>query len=604
MRTSSRQFVVLCAFALFQFALPMRAAQTTYTYPQITRLSYVEGDVRLSTDAHSPSAPIGTSWTQAQAGIPIQQGYSLATDTGRAEIELEDGSVVYLADNSSLLFNQLTITDGIPSTHIVLLTGTATINATPLPQETISLETPNENAVVITYPARAFVRVDSFLDGMSVTPQGDTAQVDTGNQKLHLTVGETMTYFGPHLAHIAEASKTATTDEWDQWVTSRVSARQSALAAALKASGLSQPVPGIVDLYQNGKFFPCAPYGTCWQPNQQATSAQQPPPQAPTAQSPSVAAPNTPLRTALTYRYFPCETIAQYSELDPRTNKWVAHEFPVAGYWDLDSCAGGSWIYRNQGYVGYVLVVPKKRRHHKPVCWVHVAGHTGFVPAHPRDKTGQLPVNLKHGLFLAPSNPAQPIKWIAVNSSEKAKILEQPPSQYREISSYLPKAPQPEIQAHLLANDPLFAAKAGANDEKKIVTYDYGKKEFVSSDSDSRGTAKPVVVARLASLPAMSKGSWFWTFGGADRSGVSARTVQSSYNGRTSPNGTARASRGRSSGARSGGVSRGSAGGSGYSGVRGGSPGFSGGGERGGSVSGGGFSGGGGSSGGGGGRSK
>src|ERR1039458_2524038 len=85
------------------------------TYPQIVRLSYVEGDVRISRGKEADKqlekeSGATTGWEQAVANLPIETGYSLVTGTGRAEIEFEDASVVYLADNSVLAFNELSTT--------------------------------------------------------------------------------------------------------------------------------------------------------------------------------------------------------------------------------------------------------------------------------------------------------------------------------------------------------------------------------------------------------------------------------------------------------------------------------------------------------------
>jgi hypothetical protein len=55
--------------------------------------------------------------------MPLESGYSLVTGTGRAEIEFEDASVVYLADNSVLTFNELSATNGVPYTDIVVAVG-------------------------------------------------------------------------------------------------------------------------------------------------------------------------------------------------------------------------------------------------------------------------------------------------------------------------------------------------------------------------------------------------------------------------------------------------------------------------------------------------
>ena len=157
---------------------PPPPAQRPVTYPQIVRLSYVEGDVRISRgkpaekeDAKANQAPTG--WEQAVANLPLEQGYSLVTGKGRAEIEFEDASIIYLADNSVLTFNQLTATDGIPFTEIALLSGTATLNVQPIIlRDTFHLVTPTDN-IFIFYPQKLYARVDSYLDGTAVTPQRD-----------------------------------------------------------------------------------------------------------------------------------------------------------------------------------------------------------------------------------------------------------------------------------------------------------------------------------------------------------------------------------------------------------------------------------------------
>jgi hypothetical protein len=70
------------------------ASQPAYdsaTYDQIVRLSLVEGDVRVSRGKQAERAT-GGDWGQAATGLPIEEGFSLATGAGRAEIEFEDAS--------------------------------------------------------------------------------------------------------------------------------------------------------------------------------------------------------------------------------------------------------------------------------------------------------------------------------------------------------------------------------------------------------------------------------------------------------------------------------------------------------------------------------
>src|ERR1700678_1275438 len=86
-------------------------------YDQIVRLSLVEGDVRISRGKEGEHAT-GGEWGQAVANVPIESGFSLVTGKGRAEIEFEDASTVYLGEDSVLTFNQLTATNGVPRTDI------------------------------------------------------------------------------------------------------------------------------------------------------------------------------------------------------------------------------------------------------------------------------------------------------------------------------------------------------------------------------------------------------------------------------------------------------------------------------------------------------
>src|SRR5215472_12022738 len=68
-------------------------------------LASVQGDVRVSRGKDHRS-DLNQPWEQARAGDLIQEGCALATGNGRAEIEFENGSTVYLAENSLLLFRK------------------------------------------------------------------------------------------------------------------------------------------------------------------------------------------------------------------------------------------------------------------------------------------------------------------------------------------------------------------------------------------------------------------------------------------------------------------------------------------------------------------
>ena len=248
------------------------AAKAPATYPQIVRLSFVAGDVRISRgkladkQLHQEGED-STGWEQAVANLPIEAGYSLVTGMGRAEIEFEDASTVYLGDNSVLTFNRITTTDGVPFTEIALLSGTATLNVQPMAlHEYFYLNTPTDH-VALTYPQKAYVRIDSYLDAVSITPQQDlTLRMPALSAIRTQYAGETMSFsHGVRMLTPVPADAPALA-AWDKWVAKRVQARNSAMSAAMKASGLTAPVPGLDALNGQGNFFACEPYGTCWEP--------------------------------------------------------------------------------------------------------------------------------------------------------------------------------------------------------------------------------------------------------------------------------------------------------------------------------------------------
>jgi len=247
-------------------------AQPAVTDAQIVRLSYVEGDVRVSRGKTADKQDAkqsgeSTGWEQAVANLPIESGYSLVTGKGRAEIEFEDASTVYLGGNSVLTFTEISSTGGVPYTEIALLSGTATMNVhTMAPGEWFKLTTPTDN-ISLRYPRSAVWRIDSYLDAVSITPQKDPAvtqpELVAAQAKM---IGKTTTYTRGRRVLPDVTGDPAAASEWDAWVARRLAARTEALSAAMKDAGLASPIPGLAEMNGQGNFFSCAPYGTCWEP--------------------------------------------------------------------------------------------------------------------------------------------------------------------------------------------------------------------------------------------------------------------------------------------------------------------------------------------------
>ncbi|MGA8022396.1 MAG: hypothetical protein WB990_05480 [Candidatus Acidiferrales bacterium] len=509
----------------------MKASTAASTDAQLVRLSYVQGDVRFNRgDSQQPD--LKKPWEQAQANLPIEQNFALATGTdGRAEIEFESGSIMYVAENSVVLFEHLTMKDGAPTTSLELVSGTVTIGLECIPHELFAIDTPI-GQLQIKYPESSFVRIDSYLNGMALTPQSETGW-DLGvsdGSKIHILRGQTVTYEDGLPTQLAGPSKVL--NDWDRWADARYQARTIAMQAALKASGLTSPIPGLTDLYENGTFSPCAPYGTCWEPSQQSMDPShldesvRPSGQA-AAQTASQTS-GTPFapqpvkfRTLLSQCPFPVwfnkSVVATTpQQLDQLTRQ--AYLSDLQQPWSWPVCHYASWIYRRNGY----RVVIRGRRHHHPVHWVKVGKQTGFVPAHPHDKAGQPPVNLKHGFFIvSPRGNGEKIERVDFRPNEEFKSLSSPPKEFRPgASPKLAGTGPPDIRGRLVED----AAPGGKFTEVKTreskITYDYKTGNFVRPEAPSgEHSNRSVIVGGVNSRGSFS--------GGADRSSGGSRSNSS-----------------------------------------------------------------------------
>ena len=88
MRSSTVYRSILCSSLLFALSACIRPVAADSSHARVIRLSLVQGDVRFTREAHGdPLADQKAQWQTAQANLPVRQGYVLATDNGRAEVE-------------------------------------------------------------------------------------------------------------------------------------------------------------------------------------------------------------------------------------------------------------------------------------------------------------------------------------------------------------------------------------------------------------------------------------------------------------------------------------------------------------------------------------
>ncbi|HEX4154991.1 MAG TPA: FecR domain-containing protein [Acidobacteriaceae bacterium] len=490
-------------------------------YPEIVRLSVVQGDVRI-TRGKQDEKLTGNTWEQAVVGTPLQSGFNLVTaPDSRAEIEFEDASTLYVAPSSAIAFTDLTTKDGIPHTVISLLSGTVTTHLHPnIRGELYTINTPTHSLSVL-YGEKSYMRITGYLDGMKITPQ-DSGRITFNSINSQAAIeGVTYTYAG--YAVIRQSFFTPTPPAftaWDQWVAARVKQRSEAMHAVMHDANLPEPLPGLADLANQGTFSPCAPYGTCWQPTRGWSPVPQPaqphleaavqndPPQHSTAPNPQPAAQTSAARKRKSAQsailpvddlydgYFPCLPGGLWY-LDYQLASFpygfdAAYPYP----YDWVVCHTGFWIHRNHRY----LWVAGTHKHHRcPVRWVKYRGKIGYVPLHPRDERGKLPVNLRHGIFVVPQRSgnlkpgsAISVQRIAYDPKLRVTPLGVTPKEFRTPPMpTLARAESPQLEASLL-RDSLQPGTHLGNQMRQpartaALTFDNKSQRFMLATRVTRG---------------------------------------------------------------------------------------------------------------------
>jgi hypothetical protein len=535
------------------------------------RIVTVSGDVRLSPgDGKRPD--LNRPWELAQRGDLLEQGASVATGNGRAEIEFENGSTAYLAENSLLSFPEISSGKKIV-TRMSLLTGVATFSLRSVTSEYFFITTPTDQ-IEVTPVSSFFARLNSYLNVTAVTFQGGVPEdlFREGLDDAHVNSGQSITFQGgkfvvppgpigasrPVLVAAANAAPREFTivhgksavaidpppikdDDFDRWVAARRTEKASLLSAALQASGLSTPVPGLADLYANGDFFRCEPYGTCWERSTPQTlqsasatglpSTESP---APTANASTSAQSRNAQATSTTFQPTTVDIAETISgECDAYSVRHVSHLASTQAEldqllelkarlesaqnqnllrrgWSRQWCYDQAWIPRGRGYamvVRHPVCAPGKKCHpihpphpHPHPVFVSVAGKIGFVPRHPDDSRWKPPLNGKNGVLFLPTKPGEPPERTVLPASQKFEFASNPG---RELDRLLTPAPQlvsaPEIHARLWPpSNSISTASAAGKDYDPQISYNYKLRAFTVRDPGS-AESKEVVVARANS---------------------------------------------------------------------------------------------------------
>ncbi len=518
---------------------------STGTYPQIVRVSLAEGDVRIARGKRTEKLT-GAEWEKVTGDLPLESGYKLVTGEGRAEIEFEDASTVYVGENSVLVLHDLTTKAGVPRTKMELVSGMVTLHLEPtIAGESYQLDTPSTKMSVI-YPTKAYVRVNSYLDGTTATPMEKASMVTNHRAVEATTKGQILTYrYGD-----TNASLTRAPDRfkgWDAWVAERVENREAAMSEVMSEAKLSTPLPGLEDMKEQGRFFPCEPYGTCWQPTE-GWSAPSNPDGAPNVPGAAAGDDSTEIAgvgvagggglaagfnglqvaqggsmqvatkkkrfagvggVALDDDIFPCPVVGyRQAALDPFDYNWVV-------------CHSGSWIYRDHRYA---WVAGTRRHHHCPVHWVKSGKTVGYVPIHPRDVAGKTPVNLKHGMF-TPGDGKGGAHFVARVEGEEGshvRVLDQAPKEFRrgDVPS-LPRTEAPVVAAHVVQDGLLGGRHLDPARPVSTIHFDHRSQGFTVATRYADGGKNNVVTERIGGHAEMpTRGGFAGNGGGGFHGGV------------------------------------------------------------------------------------
>ncbi len=572
------------------------------TYAQIVRISYVEGDVRIAR-GEQHEKPAGDTWEKAVTDLPLETGFSLVTGNGRAEIELEDASMLYLGENSVLSFNDLHTTSGVPYTEVALLTGTASVDIKPyIFGEKFVLRTPTD-LFGTNYPHKLFARINSYIDAATVTSQEPENIQFPQLVGKELGEGQTFTLHEGHLVDTRGPDPSGPFAEWDKWVADRVAQRTSAMADVMKAAGLTTPLPGLAGMKGQGTFFACAPYGTCWEPataddrQQAANNVSKSRPsyamgwqsahvmqvnfvRSPGFRTAQLIDPLKPLDPIYPDAFSPClpAAVRYRVQRDPITGAQRVVSTGLGGNtvpWGWAVCHAGGWVQRRHRYVWCVGV---KRHHLEPVRWVKSGHKVGFVPIHPFDVKGRPPINRREEVFALNNKNGLSLERLKFEPDHKVDVLKSPPREFR--NAYLrplARADAPRMEAHVM-KEPLPGNKGAIAKVANVpIRLDSKSQNFMMSKEVVHG-GKSVTV----SAPISNRGGTLQARGGSYAGGHGGFSGGNASRGGGGSGGSSGGSHGGGGGGSSGGGGGSHGGGGGSSSGGGGSGGGGGGGSAGG----------------------
>ncbi len=436
----------LCSIGLLVLAISVVMPSTVFadaSHVRIIRLSLLQGDVRYARSFHDDPLIAGNAtWEQAALNLPLREGYVLATESGRAAVEFENGAMAFLSENTMVEFYDLSLHDGGRITRLVLRQGTASFYVSPTNGDYFSV-TGGDFTVETT--SRATFRLDNFDDGSTVKVERGSVNVVRNEESTPLEKGQSLSVRAgsPNDMVIGRA---ADNDDFDHWVSGRI---ENDIAATTSSSQyVSSPdyTAGFGDLYTYGSWFSVMGYGNCWRPFGMGLGW-----------------------SPFSFGDWYYDPFFGWTFLGAAPWGWLPYHY---GGWIFSPVYG--WVWNPSGF-GFGRPV-----YWRPVTavWVRSGSTMGIVPLHPLDKSGKTPVNIGQGVF-----PVQGPEIAKSGMSPGTKtwtVVKQIPRETLAGGPAVSAAP-PRVSRTMYANN--MTGRTAAAAVGSSITYDPQEHRFVSANN-------------------------------------------------------------------------------------------------------------------------
>jgi FecR protein len=434
----------LTLFSLLLFAASPCFADSSHV--RIIRLSLVQGDVRFARDVKGdPLASQNATWEAAELNLPIRQGYVLATDKGRAEVEFENGSMAFLSDDTVLEFYDLSLEDGAKTTRLILRQGTASFYVNPANGDYFSV---TGGDFSVEAAGRASFRLDNFDDGSVVNVLKGHVSILRKNQTTELAKGQSLSIRATDSSSVS-IGQVSDNDDFDRWVSGRIDSVQAANNAAQQYVTSGGYTSGLGSLYTYGGWYPCAGFGNCWRPY-------------------GVGLGWSPFDSGF---WITDASIGGPAFIGNQPWGWLPYHY---GGWICDPIHGWLWTPGAGGYLyGNAPWFPVTG------TWLHSrSGPVGIVPVHPLDVRGKTPINLSKGIFPVSGGTISSLTPVA--AGQEWKVAKSVPG--NTLSSNLATTTAPQRVSRTLVGGNL-GAHVITMYRNSSIAYDAREHRFVNTNS-------------------------------------------------------------------------------------------------------------------------